>query len=363
MVLVGTYTHLEGCEGVLDQTSSKGIYTCQLETRTGSLSTVGVTPRIENPTFLTTDNRCQYVYAISESQSHDSLVTAYLVTTTGSLAELNVQSTGGPGACHISLDQTGQHAVVSNYHGGSICSLPIRRDGSLGERSTFIQHAGASVNLARQERAHAHSAIFDKSNERVYVCDLGMDAIVVYCIDLSTGLLRDMPELRVRTSPGDGPRHITFHPSQPFAYVVNELASTVGVYRHTPESGKLTAVQCVSTLPTNWHGMNFSADIHVSPDGRFVYASNRGHDSIAIFAVDGASGELESCGQTSTRGKWPRNFAITDDGTLLLAANQNSNNIVVFCVDEKSGQIQFSGHQLEVPAPVCLKLCIPKSPS
>lgn len=359
-MLVGTYTHFDGCQDGPDETGSKGIYTCQLETTTGSIRTIGVTLRIENPTFLTTDNRSGYVYAISEIQSHDSLVTAYSLMTDGSLNELNAQSTGGPGACHISLDQTGHHAVISNYHGGSICSLPVRRDGSLGERSSFIQHIGVSVNSARQERAHAHSAVFDKSNDRVYVCDLGMDAIVVYRIDLSTGLLRDLPDLRVRTAPGDGPRHITFHPSQPFAYVVNELGSTVCVYRQAKDSGKLTAVQRLSTLPSNWHGTNFSADIHLSPDGRFLYASNRGHDSIAIFSVDPSAGELESRGHTSTRGRWPRNFAITDDGKFLLVANQDSNNIVVFCVEEESGQLKFSGHELEVPAPVCLKLCSPR---
>ena len=365
LLFVGTYTRLDkrflsgAFEDVPDQTNSKGIYTCQLNTTTGSIRTLGVTPQIENPTFLTTDSRSEHVYAVSESQTHNASVTAYSITRTGSLNELNVQSTGGPGACHISLDHTGQYAVIANYHGGSVCSLPVRKDGSLGERSAFIQHTGSSVTSHRQEHAHAHSAIFDKSNERVYVCDLGMDAIVVYCIDLSTGMLRELPGLRVRTSPGDGPRHITFHPSQPFAYVVNELGSTVCVYTHTPKSGKLIATQRASTLPSNWHGTNFSADIHVSPDGRFLYASNRGHDSIAIFSIDLTNGELESRGQTSTRGEWPRNFAVTDDGKFLLVANQNSNNIVVFGVDEESGQLKFSGHELEVPAPVCLKLWSP----
>ena len=273
---------------------------------------------------------------------------------------LNSQPTGGAGPCHLQVDRTDSYIVVANYFGGSVCILPIQPDGSLGERSDFIQHEGASIHPERQRQAHAHCVNIGRSNTLVHVCDLGIDAIVVYRIDHETGRLVALPDLTVRAEPGDGPRHFDVHPSYAHAYAVNELGSTVAVYDYDARSGALTVKQRISTLPSEWNGESTCADIHVSPDGRFVYASNRGHDSIAVFAVEAGTGRLTSLGQTSTRGETPRNFLITPDGRFLLAANQNSGNIVVFQIDKASGQLEFSGREAAVPAPVCLKLLAPR---
>ena len=288
--------------------------------------------------------------------SGDGVVTAYAIGRNGTLTLLNSEHTGGAGPCHVQVDQTDSYVVVANYFGGSVSLLPIRADGSLGARTDFIQHHGSSIDPQRQRQAHAHCVMIDRANALVYACDLGMDAIVVYRIDHASGRLIEQPDLTVRAEPGDGPRHFAFHPSAAHAYAVNELSSTVSAYDYDGQSGALTFRQRISTLPTTWSGDNTCADIHASPDGRFVYASNRGHNSIAAFAVESGTGRLTPVGHTSTRGEIPRNFLITPDGQFLLAANQNSGNIVTFRIDESSGGLEFSGHEAAVPAPVCLKL-------
>ena len=349
-MFVGTYTDL----------GAEGIYTCRLDSATGAIECLDVQPGVENPTFLAIDPSGEHLYAVSEHQFGDGLITAYAIGPHGSLELLNSQPTGGAGPCHLQVDRTDSYVVVANYFGGSVCILPIQPDGSLGERSDFIQHEGASIHPERQRQAHAHCVNIDRSNTLVHVCDLGIDAIVVYRIDHETGRLVALPDLTVRAEPGDGPRHFAVHPSHAHAYAVNELGSTVAVYDYDAPSGALTVKQRISTLPSEWNGETTCADIHVSPDGRFVYASNRGHDSIAVFAVEAGTGRLTSLGQTSTRGETPRNFLITPDGRFLLAANQNSGNIVVFQIDKASGQLEFSGREAAVPAPVCLKLLAPR---
>ncbi len=345
-LLVGTYTDL----------GAEGIYTCRLNIATGALECVDVQPGIENPTFLAIDPPGEHLYAACEQTSGDGELTAYAIDRRGSLTLLNTARTGGAGPCHVQVDQTDSYVVAANYFGGSVCLLPIRDDGSLGARTDFVQHHGSSINPERQRQAHAHCVMIDRANTLVYACDLGMDAIVVYRIDHATGRLIEQSDLKVRAEPGDGPRHFTFHPDSAHAYAVNELSSTVSAYDYDAATGALAVKQRVSTLPAGWDGDNTCADIHVSPDGRFVYASNRGHDSLATFAVESETGRLTPRGQTSTRGKIPRNFLITPDGRLLLAANQNSGNIVTFWIDEASGELEYTGHEAAVPAPVCLKL-------
>ena len=345
-LFVGTYTDL----------GAEGIYTCRMNAATGAVECVDVQPGIENPTFLSVDPSGEHLYAASERMSGDGVVTAYAIGRNGTLTLLNSEHTGGAGPCHVQVDQTDSYVVVANYFGGSVSLLPIRADGSLGARTDFIQHHGSSIDPQRQRQAHAHCVMIDRANALVYACDLGMDAIVVYRIDHATGRLIEQPDLTVRAEPGDGPRHFAFHPSSAHAYAVNELSSTVSAYDYDARSGALTFRQRISTLPTTWSGDNTCADIHASPDGRFVYASNRGHNSIAAFAVETGTGRLTPVGHTSTRGEIPRNFLITPDGRFLLAANQNSGTIVTFRIDEASGGLEFSGHEAAVPAPVCLKL-------
>ena len=345
-LFVGTYTDL----------GAEGIYTCRLNVATGAVECIDVQPGIQNPTFLTVDPSGEHLYAASEQVSGDGVLKAYAIDRHGSLELLNTERTGGAGPCHVQVDRTDSYAVVANYFGGSVSLLPIRADGSLGPRTDFVQHHGSSVHPERQRQAHAHCVMIDRANALVYACDLGMDAIVVYRIDHVTGRLIERPDLAVHAEPGDGPRHFTLHPAAASAYAVNELGSSVSAYAYDAETGALTVKQRVSTLPAAWSGDNTCADIHVSPDGRFLYASNRGHNSIAAFAVESGTGRLAPLGHTPTRGEIPRNFLITPDGRFLLAANQNSGNIVTFRVDEDSGRLEFTGHESEVPAPVCLKL-------
>lgn len=345
-LFVGTYTDL----------GAEGIYTCRLNVATGAVECVDVQPGIENPTFLVIDPSGEHLYAACEKVSGDGVVTAYAINGNGALTLLNSAHTGGAGPCHLQVDQTDSYVVVANYFGGSVSLLPIQANGSLGARTDFVQHHGSSVNPERQRQAHAHCVMIDGANTLVYVCDLGMDAIVVYRIDHATGRLIEQPDLSVPAEPGDGPRHFAFHPASAHAYAVNELGSSVSAYDYDAATGALTVTQRISTLPVAWSGDSTCADIHVSPDGRFVYASNRGHNSIAAFAVESATGRLTPLGHTPTRGEIPRNFLITPDGRFLLAANQNSGSIVTFRVDRASGELEFSGHEVAVPAPVCLKL-------
>jgi len=346
-LFVGTYTRL----------GSLGIYTCRMDAETGAVEQVAVTGGIEEPSFLAVDPGGDHLYAVAETADNqgEGAVHAYAINGDGSLTFLNRQSTGGAGPCHLAVDATDSYVIVANYFGGSVCMLPAGPDGWLGERCDFIQHEGSSVNVERQGEAHAHSVTIDPTNSRVYVCDLGMDQIVVYGIDHEDRRLELDEALTVRAEPGHGPRHFDFHPSGKYCYALNEIGSTVAVYDRDGRSGRLSGKQLISTLPDGWEGFNSTADIHVSPDGRFLYASNRGHDSIAVFAIDPGTGELTLIGHEPTRGNNPRNFAISPDGKFLLAENQDSGNIVAFAVDAGTGQLEFTGNQIEIPAPVCIK--------
>ena len=346
-LFVGTYTRL----------GSLGIYTCELDAKTGAVEQIAVTGGIEEPSFLAIDPTGDHLYAVSEAANGggEGGVHAYSIAGNGSLTFLNKRSTGGAGPCHLAVDATDSHLIVANYAGGSVCMLPISADGRLEERCHFIQHAGSSVNVERQAEAHAHSVTIDPTNSRAYVCDLGMDQVLVYRIDRERQRLELDEALTVQAEPGHGPSHFDFHPSGDYCYVLNEIGSTVAVYDHEGQSGRLTGKQLVSTLPDGWEGFNGTADIHVSLDGRFLYASNRGHDSIALFAIDPGTGGLTALGHESTRGKNPRNFAISPDGKFLLAENSNSANIVTFAVDAETGQLEFTGNEIEIPGPVCIK--------
>jgi 6-phosphogluconolactonase len=254
------------------------------------------------------------------------------------------------------VDHTGRFVLVANYIGGSVCVLPIQENGRLGEATDFVQHHGSSVNPDRQLAPHAHSFNIDAGNQFGFVADLGTDKIVVYKLDLDGGKLlpNDFPWAEAKA--GAGPRHFDFHPDGRHAYVINELDSTVTAFDYQPESGTLNAKQTISTLPESYAGTSHCADVHVSPSGRFLYGSNRGHDSIAIFAIDENSGELSSVGHQSTQGETPRNFAIEPAGNFLLAANQDSDTIVTFKVDQETGRLDPTGQVTQVPVPVCIKM-------
>jgi 6-phosphogluconolactonase len=253
------------------------------------------------------------------------------------------------------VDRTGKYVLLANYGGGSVSVLPIQEDGSLGKATAFIQHSGRGSDPQRQEGPHAHSINLDAANRFAVAADLGLDKLFLYRFDAAKGILtpNDPPFASLR--PKSGPRHFAFHPKGTFAYVINELSSTVTVFSYDAERGVLKELQTVTTLPKGFSGENSTAEVQVHPSGKFLYGSNRGHDSIAVFKIDGEKGILQLIEIQSTHGKEPRNFGIDPSGSFLLAANQNSSSVVVFRIDAKTGRLSATGNSVEVNSPVCVK--------
>lgn len=347
---IGTYTTGE----------SEGVYVYRMNGVTGTLELASTAEAGENPSFLAIHPQCQYLYAVNEISEFEGKpsgnVSAFAIDqTSGELTFLNRKSSVGTGPCHLTVDSTGKFILAANYGGGSVCMLPIQADGSLGEATDFIQHSGSSINPQRQEGPHAHSIMIDPANRYAFAPDLGLDKIVSYRIDLTAGKLvpNNPPSAAVKA--GAGPRHFDFHPNRKFAYVINELDSTITAFDYDETSGALSETQTISTLPADFSGISHTADVHVHSSGRFLYGSNRGHDSIAIFEIDEDTGKLNTVGYESTQGETPRNFGIDPSGTFLLAANQTTDTIITFRIDEETGILTPTGQVTEVPAPVCLQ--------
>jgi len=355
LVYVGTYTE------AASNGKAEGIYVYQLDPATGGLTRVQTVPRIVNPSFLTLDRTRRYLYSVNEITKGG--VTAFAIGANGTLTLLNAQATLGADSCHLSVDATNQYLMVANYSTGDFTVLPIGTDGKLGIATDRFEDVGASVNAARQEAAHAHMITPDPTGNYVLGVDLGTDRVNVFRLNTLTGKLianaiptriGDIPVMGAQTKPGAGPRHLAFHPNGKFVYVIDELDSTIGTYGYDGNRGTLTPVSTVSTLPPGYTGMSTCAEIAVHPNGKFVYGSNRGHDSIAIFAVNAASGALTPVGYEPTQGKTPRNFALDPTGSFLLAANQNSDTIVSFRIDPNAGTLTATGQVAQVPTPVCM---------
>lgn len=351
LVYVGTYT----------TGTSEGIYLYRLQLATGELRRVGVTGGVVNPSYLALDRGRRRLYAVNEVTEYEGrpggAVSAFAVEArTGALSFLNRQPSMGGAPCYVALAGAGRFLLVANYVGGNVAVLPVRADGGLGEATDVKQFEGASrVNPERQEAPHAHCVLPGGGDRHAYACDLGTDKVMVYRFDSRRGKLTPAPVPSAQVKPGAGPRHLAFHPGGRFAYVMNELANTVTAFARDPASGSLREVQTVPALPAGFAGANTGADIHVAPGGRFLYCSNRGHDSITAFKVDGRAGTLSLVAHEPTRGRTPRNFAIDPTGTYLLVANQNSDSIVTFRLDPATGRPVFTGHVAEAPSPVCLK--------
>jgi 6-phosphogluconolactonase len=272
---------------------------------------------------------------------------------TGVLAFDTIRPTGGGPLAHVNVDHSGRVAIAISYHAGEVASFPIGPDGSLGERVSLLQTTGTlGPNAKRQDKPHAHSATFSPDNRFVYVCDLGLDRIFHYTFDPATAILT--PAGETATDPGAGPRHSKFSADGKFFYVINELGCTIAVYAVDAASGALTAVQSLSTLPADFRGESICAEIRLSADGRFVYGSNRGHDSLAVFARDAATGRLSPVEIVPSGGKHPRNFNLTPDGRWLLSANRDTDNVAVFRVDPATGRLTPTGHEIKVPQAVCV---------
>jgi len=290
---------------------------------------------------------------VKEPDGPGGTVSAFRIEPSGALTLINRASSVGDGPCHVAVAPSGKHVAVANYGGGSTALLPIDDTGALGEASAFIQHEGSSVNPKRQEGPHAHSVTFDPSGKYLVVADLGIDKLLIYGYDVTKGTLtpNDAP---AALKPGAGPRHTKFHPTLPHLYSVNELDSTVTAFTFDTATGATKEFQTIETLPSDYTGTSTTAEIRVHPSGKFVYASNRGHDSISVFAVEREKGTLSLKGQTPTAGSTPRNFNIDPSGKYLVAANQNSDTIATFSIDQTTGALTLLGEPISVPAPVCV---------
>ncbi len=339
---------------------SKGIYVSRFDPSNGALSKPELAAEAVNPSFLALRPGGRFLYAVgevnsSEGQPGGAVLSFAIDRATGALHRLNQQSSGGAGPCHIAVDATGRWALVANYGGGSVAVLPIRKDGSLGEAVSFIQHHGSSVNPRRQKEPHAHSVNLAPSNRFALVADLGLDKILVYRFDPETGALTSNSPPAAMVAPGSGPRHFVFHRDRRHAFGINEILSTVTIYGYDPRAGVLDTRGTVSTLPAGFTGDNTTAEIRCHPTGPFVYGSNRGADSIAVFRWNPKEESLTVVQNESTQGRTPRNFEIDPSGRWLLAANQDSDSVVTFAIDPKSGELTPTGGRVEVGAPVCLQ--------
>ncbi len=352
LVYVGTYTE-EGSK-------SKGIYAFRYDAATSEITPLGLAAEATNPSWVTLHPNGRFLYAVNEVGNYKGPnsggVSAFSVDrATGKLTFLNEVASRGADPCYVTVDQTGKYVLVANYTGGSVAVFPILADGKLGDASAFVQHTGKGTNPERQEGPHAHSIDLSPDNRFAMVDDLGLDELLVYKFDGAKGSLTPNDPLFAKLDAGAGPRHFVLRPDGKFAYVIAEMGHTVTVLSNDAASGKLQPVQTVPTLPKDFTGRNDDAEIRVHPSGKFLYASNRGDDSIAIYTIDQAKGTLTQVAITKTGGKEPRSFEIDPSGTLLFAANQKSDNIVVFRIEQKTGQLTPTGKVLDVASPVCIK--------
>ncbi len=354
-VYIGTYTGPK----------SRGIYIAAFNLVSGRLGRPTLAASTPSPSFLALHPKLPVLYAVGETSqlgpNKEGAVSAFRIEAqSGELTFLNREPSGGRGPCHLSVDSGGKWVLVANYSSGSIAVLPVEPDGRLGAARTIMQHHGSSVNAKRQAGAHAHFITTDPSDSFVLACDLGLDKVLVYRFDRLTGALTpNIPGAAVLEA-GSGPRHLAFRPDGRRVYVVSEMASTVTAFDYDPERGALHQFQTVSTIPRDFGGDNIAAEVAVHPSGKFLYASNRGHDTIAVFRIDPATGMLTPVEYQSSWGKTPRHFAIDPTGRWLLAANQDSDRIVVFRINQRSGRLRPTGQVVDVGAPACVLFSAPK---
>jgi 6-phosphogluconolactonase len=344
--------------GTYTDSGSRGIYRSTFEAGSGALTAPVLAAEAADPSFLALGPGGSVLYAVNEVSTYEGAssgaVSAYAVDPqTGALTLLGERASGGADPCHLAVDRAGRNLLVANYTGGSVTVFPLAGDGRPGAPSTFLRLTGHGPNLARQQGPHAHQVVLDPAERFALVADLGSDRVMVYRYDAARGALTPNDPPAVVLPPGAGPRHLAWHPRGGYAYVLSELASTVTVMRWDAERGVLEAVQTVSTLPAGFSGSNTAAEVASAPDGRFVYASNRGDDSIATFAV-AVDGSLVPAGRTAAGGRTPRHFAIDPTGRWMLVANQDSDGIVVFRLDPATGLPIASGRPVSISHPVCV---------
>ena len=345
LLYVGTYT---------ENTRSEGVYLVRMDRRSGELLRVGAVDAAANPSFLSIHPNGRVLYAVNEREPA-GMVSAFAIESgTGALTRLNEQPSGGGTPCYVSVDRSGRALLVANYGGGSVALLPIEANGALAA-AHVVQHTGKGPNAERQEAPHAHCILPDRSNRFALAADLGADRVFVYRLDLDAKSLRHIEEGDAVMRPGAGPRHLAFHPTLPLVFVANELDSTVATLRFDSTRGALSPQSTLSTVPAGWTGTNYPADIHVAANGRTLYVSNRGHNSIAVFSVAESTGALALEQVVSTEGDWPRNFSLDPTGRWLLVANQRSDSVVVFGRDQDNGRLTATRQRIVLPSPVCLR--------
>lgn len=336
---------------------AQGIYAATLDLDSGELSEPRLAAEAQRPGFLAISPNREFLYSVAQEKGDDGksfgAVQAYAIGDNGKLKRLNAQACGGQGPCHLTVDQSGKCVLVANYGDGTVAALPIQANGSLGKATSVIQHEGSSVNERRQQGPHAHSINVSPDNRFAFAADLGTDEVLVYQLNADDAKLT--PHSSAKVAPGSGPRHFAFHSDGEYAYVINELLSTVTAFDYDAEAGTLTEVQTIPTLPDGFDGQNTTAEVQAHPSGKFVYGSNRGHDTIAVFACDSETGKLTFVEHEPIQGKRPRNFGIDPSGRYLLAAGQDSHTVAVFRIDPKTGELEFTGSKIEVPSPICVK--------
>ncbi len=354
----GTYTTGESI--------SEGIYSSVFDAATGQLSEPQLAIASVNPSFMAIHPSGQFLFAVNEvhegSGRGQGYVSAFHINADGQLSSINRQPSHGGTPCHCSIDATGRFLLIANYTGGTIAVYPIAADGSLGEATSVVEHQGSSIDPQRQRQPHAHSIQLSSDNRFAYAADLGLDQIRIYQFDAQAGTLAPASPAFVAITPGGGPRHFAQHPSGRFAYTNHELTAMVTALSRDADTGALTPLQSLSTLPADFDGRKSTAECIVDPSGHFLFVSNRGHDSIASYAIDPSSGQLTPLAITPTLGQEPRNFTIDPTGRWLLAANQNSDSVVVFALDPATGALTPTDQAIAVGRPVCIRL-LPLAPA
>jgi 6-phosphogluconolactonase len=346
-IFIGTYTNGK----------SEGIYSCRFDPETGALDQYRLAAKTPSPSFLALHPNKKFLYAVNETQDYEGeksgSVTSFAITDAagGVLKKLNTVSAHGASPCHLAISPKGNSLITANYNGGTVCVLELKADGSLGKTLNTIVHEGSSVNKRRQEAPHPHAAVIDPAGKFVLVADLGKDTIERYQLEAS-GML-SIEKSSTNVAPGAGPRHIAFHPGGKFVYVITELSRTVTAFAYAPDTGMLTEIQTISTVPDGWK-KGSTAELFAHPSGKFLYGSNRGHDSIACYRIDATSGKLTLIEIEKTGGKTPRSFGLDPDGKFLIAANQSSGDLHVFAIDQETGALEPGVGRIDVPAPVCV---------
>jgi 6-phosphogluconolactonase len=361
-VFVGTYTEpiLFGTGQVL-QGKGKGIHVYRFDTLSGALEPYGLAEGVRNPSYLAFHPSRRYLYAVNEYKQFEGrasgAVSAFaLDPDRGQLTFINQKATSGTDPCHLTVTRSGDCMLAANFASGSFCVLPLRPDGSLGDDGDFVQHQGSSIDPKRQAGPHAHGVTLDLQERFAFIPDLGLDRVMIYELDAARARVKPNRTPWWTARPGAGPRQLVMHPGGRFAYLINELNSTMTAFCYDAEQGALEEMQTLSTLPEGFEGHSTCAEVQITPEGNLLYGSNRGHNSLVIYAIDPAQGTLRLVGHASTRGSIPRNFTVDPSGSWVIVANQDSDNLAVFRIDHASGALVPVGEPVVAPTPVCVKV-------